>query len=104
MTMDLHCYTDGTDTLVAGSVDDAGGIRAEMAGDECLDFEPFRMIPDEKTVTIFSIDDLCDCPDLEDYQREDWAHRKTCSRLNVSKTAAEWARETGRGLLSSTEY
>ena len=31
-------------------------------------------------------------------------HRRSCSVGSTSKTAGEWAKETGRGFLCSTEY
>ena len=87
----LHCYTDGTDTVVALSPEDALLAWAEHIGD--IEYRDegdasFGQLPDDKPLSI-----ICD----EDGNPDDEGEA-------ITKTAAEWARDQGRGFLCSTEY
>lgn len=103
---DLHCFTNGTDTVVAHDLDDARLAMAEYS--EGSDVAGIRPIDDEKDLSIWTDDGLCygeECPKCG-YARATTrnGHDRTCPIGCPRKTAAEWARENGRGFLCSTEY
>lgn len=79
---ELYRFTNDYDTVVAKDLDDAKAISRELFGEMDTDQEEFRLIQDDAKFTIV-VDE---------------------SGKKETKTAAEWAKENGRGLLCSTEY
>ena len=78
--MNLRCYLDDYDIFVAFSPDDVDLIRTEL-GQTFDETKPFATLIDDNEVLDITMEDGC----------------------VVSQTAANWAKEKGRGLLSS-EY
>lgn len=103
---DLHCFTNGTDTVVALDIEDARLAMAEYS--EESDVAGIRPIDDEKDLAIWTDDGLCygeECPKCGfGLATTRNGHHPTCPIGCPRKTAAEWAKENGRGFLCSTEY
>jgi hypothetical protein len=78
----LHVFSDGTDTVVAASLEDALAVWTEHAGEREDDMDPFELVPDEKPLTITDADD----------------------GTMETKTAGQWADDNGRGFMCSTEW
>lgn len=106
MASDLHCFTNGTDTVVALDIEDARFAMVEYS--EESDVACIRPIEDDKELSIWADDGLCrgeECPKCGHAQSATHnGHDRTCPIGCPRKTAAEWARENGRGFLCSTEY
>lgn len=107
----LHCYTNGTDTVSAYSVEDALGWLFSEGGydrhDDDID-DPVQ-VPDDEVLTIAQEDVLpfseCECATwthMKMHRLSINGHHPDCRIANPSKTAREWASE-GRGLVCSTE-
>lgn len=128
-----HCYKIGPDTVCAESETDALIVWHEHAGELTSDYEDdVKQVSDEKIVTIWEEDvppwQTCACNLTSDpsgvtveiegapaaMTRSDESrrrgdchpngHRRSCPVGSTTKTASEWAKETGRGFLCSTEY
>jgi effector-binding domain-containing protein len=93
MSRKLNCFTNGYDTVVAYSMEDAQEVCKEQCNcveckEQCNCVEDdieWQEIPDDEVLKI----------DVNgSYNPEDL----------VSKTAKEWAEENGRGYLCCTEY
>ena len=80
---DLHAWTDGTDTFVATSMDDARRMQREYGGENCdqEDDSAWHIYDPERALTIY----------LDD------------GRGKVTKTISEWILEHGPGPLCSTD-
>lgn len=87
--MALKCFSDGTDTVVAESEQDAYAVWKETIGasyhDEAAEGERLLELPDDKVLTITNDE----APEGEE---------------KVSMTCAQWAEQTGRDFLCSTEF
>lgn len=85
----MNVYTNGTDTVVAESIDDVPGAWASSHGvdflDEGNDLDEWDQVPDDEPITICNV--------------EGRGHMD-----KETRTAREWADKDGRGLLCSTEY
>lgn len=80
----LHCFTNGTDTVSAYSVEDALPLIVyEYDARTYVSDGEIDQVPDDEVIAVHS-DDPSDLP-------------------VVSKTAREWASQ-GRGLVCSTEW
>lgn len=103
---ELHCFTNGTDTVVAHDIEDARVAMREYLDES--DTESIRSIDDEKELSIWQDEVLCrgeECPKCGHARSSTRnGHDRTCPIGCPRKTAAEWARENGRGFLCSTEY
>lgn len=109
-TRELHCYTNGINTVGAYDEADALVVSAEhMGGDE--EEPPFRRVPDNERIAV-AIDgapnpSTCACASwtlLNLSDANSWnGHRRRCRAGYPEKTAAEWVAEIGRGLIASTE-
>lgn len=109
-TTELHCYTNGVDTVVAHSATDALAVAAETVGEDVEDIvEPMSRIDDDTVIAVWDED----APDWSGCECRTWArmdmacpapngHHPKCGVGHPSKTAREWAAQ-GRGLVCSTE-
>lgn len=79
---ELHCYTNGTDTVVASDEDDGASVVAEHLGERVEDVGALHRVDDATVLKILDEE----------------------TGASVAKTAAEWARSNGRGFLCSTEW
>jgi hypothetical protein len=84
---DLHCWTNGIDTVVASSAEEAREVAVKMYGPDDIDAVDgddggWSQIPDDKVLSIYE-----DMPG-------------TTTKL----TAAEWVKRHGAGFLCSTEF
>jgi hypothetical protein len=92
VTVQLHVFRSDVEWIVGADLEDAltayerGMIGAPMHPDE-RDPEGWRQLPDEEPLTI--IDDMS-------LPREQWTR--------TTKSCSEWAYESGRGFLCSTEW
>lgn len=111
-TDELRAYTDGTNTVAARDEDDARAVVAEYIGGPVEDFDPMTRVPDDKVIAVWldgvTVDPVaCDCADYVRETERDLhtpnGHHPRCGVGHPSKTAAEWVRENGRGLICSTE-
>lgn len=111
MDNELNCYTDGTNTVVARGEDDARVIVAEYIGGPIEDFDPMTRVPDDKVIAVWidgvEVDALsCVCATYASTnlgRRTPNGHHPVCAIAHPRKTAREWVREVGRGLICSTE-
>ena len=86
---ELHVFQSQCDWWVATDEAEAAKMLEEHYGDTVEEMdEEFRLLPDDEVIKI-----VCD----EDGRISD-------SGESVPRTAAEWAKREGRGLLASTEY
>jgi hypothetical protein len=96
----LHVYTDGVDTVVAWSEDDARAVMREAYGHEA-DNVKLRSVAD---ALLFAIR-LDDAPGVDAgcCAGHGHRHKRGCPLGFPLRTAREWADMTGRGLLCSVE-
>jgi hypothetical protein len=88
--MMLRVYTNGTDFYVAESLNECWALFEKHTGERRADYEehdPFGQLVAEMPVKI-----LCENGKPSD------------SGEFLTKTAAEWAKQEGKGFLCSTEY
>ncbi len=86
---ELNVFHDGQDWFVAESIEDAALIRSEMYPDEePEDFEELSRLPDDEVIGVL-------CNELGEPDDHGTA---------LNKTASEWARQVGRGVLCSTDF
>ena len=83
----MQVYTNGTDTVVAESIDDVRAVVEAQYGctmeSEGWSLDEWHRVKDDKPITITNYDDQGN---------------------KLTLTAAEWAARDGRGLLCSTEW
>lgn len=95
----MNVYTDGVDTVVAESIDDALLVMREAYGPDDGDVK-MRGVPD---ALIFAIR-LGDAPEVNGCcAGRGPSHKRGCPVGHPLKTAREWAELNGRGLLCSNE-
>lgn len=89
MARELHVYSNDHETIVAESIDDAVVIWAEYTGYECLTLEDthLELVESDKVIPIW-----CNAKGEPDEPEAEGV-------LVLRRTAAEWARQRGRGLL-----
>ena len=83
-TETLAVWTDGEDTVIATSAEDAVAVYEDYCGKRDDGADPFVRVPDHRVITIRSDD--------PDEPNED------------ERTAAQWVRKNGRGFLCSASY
>jgi hypothetical protein len=85
----VKVFTNGTDTVVARSIDDVPSVIASHYGStmeqEGWTLDEWRQVPDDKPITIRNV------------HGNGWDDKET-------RTAAEWARLEGESFLCSTEW
>lgn len=90
--MTLHVFTDDADTVIATDIIDASIVWSEQMGGEPEDHEvEWDQIPPDQEITIW-----CD----SDGEPGDPGE---CGTEQLTKTAAQWAIDRGRGFLCTTE-
>lgn len=106
----LHCYTNGTDTVSAYSVEDAREWYVTDYDTAPDDIGDLVQVPDDKVLTIAQEDaplfSECECATwarMEMHRLSINGHHPSCEIANPRKTAREWASQ-GRGLVCSTEW
>jgi hypothetical protein len=95
MDAELHCFTNGTDTIVAEDLSHAISIWREIIAENASDddFDPFEQVPDNKLLIIGFEDELDRWPVGDDQHG-----------IYHTATASAWANCVGKGFLCSTEY
>jgi len=106
----LHCYTNGTDTVSAYSIEDAREWYVAEYDTAPEDIGDLTQVPDDKVLTIAQEDvppfSECECATwarMEMHRQTMNGHHCDCPVGHPSKTAREWASE-GRGFVCSTEW
>lgn len=106
----LHCCTNGTDTVSAYSVEDARNWFVTEYGTAPDDIDELVQVPDDKVLTIAQEDappfSECECATwarMEMHRLSINGHHADCRIGSPRKTAREWASQ-GRGLVCSTEW
>ena len=116
MSTDLHAFTNGTDTVIAASADDAWAVWEEHTGEKRADYEKpgeiaWRAVDGLKMMGVWT-DDVSEptaacclnwARKLLPAKRTPNDHAPGCRVGCPTKTAAEWAAE-GRGFLCSTDW
>lgn len=87
----LHVYTDGLDWVIARSPSDA---RRANEPNNHPEFGQFKRVPDDEVIAI---------PANKRGELADYNSSYT-RRYAVKKTAAQWAKEHGRGHLCGKDY
>lgn len=85
----LHVFSNGYDSVVAESVDDAWKVWEEYSGESRADYEkayPLKAVHDEELILLLV------------------ENRGNDAYIRVQATAAEWCQGNGRGFLCSTEF
>lgn len=105
----LHCFTNGTDTVSAYSVEDAHAWFVTEYDTAPEDMGELVPVPDDKVLTIAQEDvplfSECECATWVwvNICKTIHGHHPDCRIASPRKTAREWAAE-GRGLVCSTEW
>jgi hypothetical protein len=92
---ELHVFKSECDWYVAESLDEAWTMLVAQMGEpreELEKFDDIAQLPDDKPIRI-----LCE-------QDAHGVLRPSDSGEDVTRTAAEWAAQEGRGMLCSSEY
>jgi len=88
----LIVFHDGTEWYAAESIDDLCGLWGHTGGVEYFEPGTWEVVPPDKSLTVW-----CEGDGVPTEPDSDGSYR-------VTKTAAEWAAQLGRGMLFSTEY
>ena len=107
---DLHCWTNGTDTVSARDAEDAAKVIAEHTGEDVADCGVFELVPDGKLIAVWDEDaeesTKCVCREWArtDVMRQTPnGHHPHCRFGCPRMTARAWAAR-GRGFVCSTEW
>jgi hypothetical protein len=92
MTEALHCFTNGSDTVIAGDIDDAWAVWCADTGERRSDYggTVWLQLGDNEVIGL--------CVD-ENYEPVEHDGGEL-----LELTTAEWAAKLGRCILCTTEY
>jgi hypothetical protein len=103
-----HLFTDGTDTVIAVSDENADTVWKEWIDDDHDSMrDPWRMIPDDKKFSVCFEDEVEEdhLPEGAVIDRRDEDHPFCDSfTIKVTATAKAWADSKQNSFLCSTEY
>ena len=103
----MDIFTDGTDTVIAESKEDAVKVWEETTGEKRSDYyddelAEWELVSPEKELTIVYEDDPKRYPDK--LPKNAKVHQKEPYLWAVTAKGSEWIEESGRGFLCSTEW
>ncbi len=106
--MTLRCWKNGSDTVSAESAEDAVAVLREVYGEDSGVSEQMVVVDDAAEFSVYDEDVYLargeECTGCGfGVATSPNGHNRGCAIGCPTKTAAQWAEHTGRGLVCSTE-